>query len=104
MKVTGPQVLWADWLAAQSVPVLVVRSALWMACWEFPIAAIVAADTTIATGTSAATGDFVAVIPGRCKASSPEFRDSGFGPSDHPGMTVYLSLPAAVSSSAGNRS
>src|SRR6185312_6625248 len=26
------------------------------------------------------------VIPGRCAASSPESRDSGSGPSDHPGM------------------
>src|SRR5882724_6939340 len=29
-----------------------------------------------------------AVIPGRCEASNPESRDSGSGPSDHPGMTV----------------
>src|ERR1700694_2690438 len=28
-----------------------------------------------------------AVIPGRCEASNPESRDSGSGPSDHPGMT-----------------
>src|SRR6185312_1988844 len=28
------------------------------------------------------------VIPGRCKASNPESRDSGSGPSDHPGMTT----------------
>src|ERR1700730_14859116 len=28
-----------------------------------------------------------AVIPGRCEASNPESRDSGPGPSDHPGMT-----------------
>src|SRR5581483_464575 len=27
------------------------------------------------------------VIPGRCEASSPESRDSGSGPSNHPGMT-----------------
>jgi hypothetical protein len=27
------------------------------------------------------------VIPGRCGASNPESRDSGAGPSDHPGMT-----------------
>src|SRR3954452_17894213 len=27
------------------------------------------------------------VIPGRCEASNPESRDSGSGPSDHPGMT-----------------
>src|SRR5260370_7457742 len=27
------------------------------------------------------------VIPGRCEASRPESRDSGSGPSDHPGMT-----------------
>jgi hypothetical protein len=29
-----------------------------------------------------------AVIPGRCEASNPESRDSGSGPSDHPGMTA----------------
>jgi len=29
-----------------------------------------------------------AVIPGRCAASNPESRDSGSGPSDHPGMTM----------------
>ena len=29
----------------------------------------------------------LAVIPGRCEASNPEPRDSGSGPSDHPGMT-----------------
>jgi hypothetical protein len=29
----------------------------------------------------------VIVIPGRCEASNPESRDSGSGPSDHPGMT-----------------
>jgi hypothetical protein len=28
------------------------------------------------------------VIPGRCGASNPESRDSGSGPSDHPGMTT----------------
>ena len=27
------------------------------------------------------------VVPGRCEASNPESRDSGAGPSDHPGMT-----------------
>ncbi len=27
------------------------------------------------------------VFPGRCEASNPESRDSGSGPSDHPGMT-----------------
>jgi hypothetical protein len=31
---------------------------------------------------------YAAVIPGRCEASSPESRDSGSGPSDHPGMTA----------------
>src|SRR6202035_3662759 len=30
----------------------------------------------------------MAVIPGRCEASNPESRDSGSGPSDHPGMTI----------------
>src|ERR1700730_15147940 len=30
----------------------------------------------------------LAVIPGRCEASNPESRDSGSGPSDHPGLTV----------------
>jgi hypothetical protein len=30
------------------------------------------------------------VIPGRCVASNPESRDSGSGPSDHPGMTRIL--------------
>src|SRR6185312_17491942 len=30
------------------------------------------------------------VIPGRCEASNPESRDSGSGPSDHPGMTKSL--------------
>src|SRR4051794_13505682 len=29
-----------------------------------------------------------AVIPGRCEASNPESRDSGSGPTDHPGMTA----------------
>src|SRR5258705_13892174 len=29
------------------------------------------------------------VIPGRCEASNPESRDSGSGPSEHPGMTEY---------------
>jgi len=29
---------------------------------------------------------FEAVIPERCAASNPESRDSGSGPSDHPGM------------------
>src|ERR1700744_1577763 len=29
-----------------------------------------------------------AVVPGRCEASNPEPRDSGSGPSDHPGMTA----------------
>src|ERR1700681_3361028 len=33
-------------------------------------------------------GDPDSVIPGRCEASSPESRDSGSGPADHPGMTV----------------
>src|SRR5436853_4715173 len=33
-----------------------------------------------------------AVIPGRCEASNPESRDSGSGPSDHPGMTGSLVL------------
>src|ERR1700691_3130897 len=33
---------------------------------------------------------FLFVIPGRCAASIPESRDSGSGPSDHPGMTVGL--------------
>ena len=33
------------------------------------------------------------VIPGRCEASNPESRDSGSGPSDHPGMTVISSTP-----------
>ena len=31
-----------------------------------------------------------AVIPGRCEASNPESRDSGSGPSDHPGMTAFI--------------
>jgi hypothetical protein len=35
----------------------------------------------------------LAVIPGRCKASNPESRDSGSGPSDHPGMTVPVYSP-----------
>src|SRR6201992_1367780 len=26
-------------------------------------------------------------MPGRCEASNPESRDSGYGPSDHSGMT-----------------
>jgi len=29
---------------------------------------------------------YLSVIPGRGKASNPESRDSGSGPSDHPGM------------------
>src|SRR3954463_143679 len=32
------------------------------------------------------------VIPGRCEASNPESRDSGSGPSDHPGMTKEENL------------
>jgi len=32
----------------------------------------------------------IAVIPGRCGASSPESRDSGSGASHHPGMTGVL--------------
>ena len=32
------------------------------------------------------------VIPGRCEASNPESRDSGSGPTDHPGMTESLRL------------
>ena len=38
------------------------------------------------------------VIPGRCAASNPESRDSGSGPSDHPGMTEDINArnpPAA---------
>ncbi len=38
-----------------------------------------------------------AVIPGRCKASNPESRDSGSGPSDHPGMTEDGSRPSTAS-------
>src|SRR5262245_36174101 len=37
----------------------------------------------------------LAVVPGRCGASNPESRDSGSGPSDHPGMTAAPSLPPA---------
>src|ERR1700710_2782465 len=57
------------------------------------------------------SGEFAnAVIPGRCEASSPESRDSGSGPSDHPGMTergsvtqlgkvqLFSSLVAAITS------
>src|SRR5262249_23320890 len=33
--------------------------------------------------------ELTAVIPGRCEASNPESRDSGSGPSDHPGMTAH---------------
>src|SRR5258708_38942810 len=36
--------------------------------------------------------DALVVIPGRCEASNPESRDSGSGPSDHPGMTTTSSL------------
>jgi len=32
------------------------------------------------------------VIPGRCEASNPESRDSGFAPSRRPGMTEYADL------------
>src|SRR5580704_19325189 len=35
------------------------------------------------------------VIPGRCEASNPESRDSGSGPSDHPGMTKEKAAPTA---------
>src|SRR5580692_2304083 len=39
-------------------------------------------------GSGAAIGaTYSAVIPGRCVAPNPESRDSGSGPSDHPGMT-----------------
>ena len=34
------------------------------------------------------------VIPGRCEASNPESRDSGSGPSDHPGMTAVIGTTA----------
>src|SRR3954452_930213 len=37
------------------------------------------------------------VIPGRCKASNPESRDSGSGPSDHPGMTAARLLRRGAS-------
>src|SRR5450631_2025098 len=40
-------------------------------------------DHEVMFGTGADT-----VIPGRCEASNPESRDSGPGPSDHPGMTA----------------
>jgi hypothetical protein len=32
--------------------------------------------------------EFSAVIPGRIEDANPESRDSGSGPSDHPGMTT----------------
>src|SRR3984957_6198444 len=35
---------------------------------------------------------YYSVIPGRCEAPNPESRDSGSGPSDHPGMTMLLHL------------
>src|SRR5262249_32065308 len=47
--------------------------------------------------------DLSAVIPGRCEASNPESRDSGSGPSDHPGMTtlrepqIFFAIATAVS-------
>src|ERR1700688_2333069 len=43
-----------------------------------------------AFGSSDGTRRFV--IPGRCAASNPEPRDSGSGPSDHPGMTGEVEL------------
>src|SRR4051812_34649649 len=44
-----------------------------------------------------------AVIPGRCEASNPEGRDSGSGPSDHPGMTVCLHPARIVRAFARDR-
>ena len=40
------------------------------------------------TSLRAKRSDPDSVIPGRCEASNPESRDSGPGPSDHPGMTA----------------
>src|SRR6185437_2166668 len=37
-----------------------------------------------------------AVMPGRCEASNPESRDSGSGPSDHPGMTGNTKIKEEV--------
>src|SRR5260370_42126025 len=46
------------------------------------------------SGTAMVMGDFPAcaldfVIPGRCEASNPESRDSGFASSTRPGMTAF---------------
>src|SRR6476646_5702789 len=37
------------------------------------------------------------VVPGRREAANPESRDSGSGPSDHPGMTARELLSAVTS-------
>src|SRR5262245_24815707 len=44
-------------------------------------------------GQNRAAGTMMLVIPGRCVASNPESRDSGSGPSDHPGMTPSRITP-----------
>src|ERR1700720_763 len=47
------------------------------------------------------------VIPGRCEASNPESRDSGCGPSDHPGMTsdrFYFAATLLLAWAARSRS
>ena len=44
-----------------------------------------------------ATGNVLCVIPGRCEASNPESRDSGFSPADCPGMTSPYAASAFIS-------
>src|SRR5260370_9267903 len=63
-------------------------------------------DSEPESGTAMLMGDFPAgalVIPGRCEASNPESRDSGFASSTRPGMTAsgarsrkWLALLAAA--------
>src|SRR6266852_5250897 len=43
-------------------------------------------------------------MPGRCEASNPESRDSGSGPSDHPGMTSEPTGRAHTMSATFDRS
>src|SRR5260370_37672800 len=47
-------------------------------------------------------GDTSGVIPGRCGASNPESRDSGSGPSDHPGMTECRNVDCFVARAPRN--
>jgi hypothetical protein len=66
--------------AGTHTPACGVSSTLW------PIASIIGVSRILDRPPERAM-TVSAVIPGRCEASNPESRDSGSGPSDHPGMT-----------------